>query len=133
MDISCADDTPIGAGLVGAVRCHPTGPNAPEEVWYFQYTDQESMSAAFAELTPGAYTAGDCRAAGQELDYINVAARADTGRLRCDRTQNVSSFVWTHDRLRILSVAQDAALSFPALRSWWTKAGPYIDPGSQPR
>ena len=127
------DDTPIGAGLVGAVRCHPPGPNAPEEVWYFQYTDQESMSAAFAELTPGDFTPGDCRAPGQELYYTNSEARGVVGRLRCDRTQSITSFVWTHDRLRILSVAQDPALSFPALKSWWTKAGPYVDPSSQPR
>jgi hypothetical protein len=78
----CADyplphDSPLAEGLIGAVRCQPTGSAAPGDVWYFEYADQAALTAAFAGLTRGGYQAGDCRAAGEEFEYTTDEAAGD--------------------------------------------------------
>ena len=132
-DYPLPDDSPLAEGLIGAVRCQPTGPAAPDDVWYLEYADQSALSAAFASLTPGDFQAGDCQAADQEFEYTTDESAGDrVGRLRCYQIQGVASLAWTHNELNVLAVAQDATMTFPELRSWWSTAGPYLDPTTEP-
>ena len=51
---------------------------------------------------------------------------------RCYRDPGSSTLAWTHNELKVMAVAQDSARTFPELRSWWSTAGPYLDPASEP-
>jgi hypothetical protein len=99
-------------GLIDAIRCQPSGPGAPADVWYFGYADQSALTAAFAGLTRGDYQAGDCRA-GQEFEYTTDEAAGDrVGRLRCYQIEGVASLAWTHSELSVMAVAQDSTMTF---------------------
>jgi hypothetical protein len=44
--------------------------------------------------------------------------------LHCYDSEGASYFAWTHDKLRIITFAEDKELSYAQLKKWWQGAGP---------
>ena len=122
---------PLEVKLVGALRCEPTEPDAPSQVWYFAYTDNAAMDAAYVPYTKGTFVKGDCKAKGQKMDFTTTeqGKKLPGGVLHCYESEAGDTyFAWTHDYLHIMSFAGDSDLSFPKMKTWWEHAGPYRQP-----
>jgi tetratricopeptide (TPR) repeat protein len=119
---------PLEVKLVGALRCEPTESDSPNQVWYFEYTDNAAMDAAYAPYTKGTFVKGDCKAKGQKMDFTTTeqGKKLPGGVLHCYESENGDTyFAWTHDFLHIMSFAGDPDLSFAKMKAWWEHAGPY--------
>lgn len=129
---SCDDYAPpvgdaLEVNLTGALRCQLSDASAPDTVWYLAYSDAEAMGVASRPFADATFTNGDCRAKDERFVYTDTepGEEASGGLLLCYESEaGETSFVWTHDDLRVLSFAVDPDLSFPDMKSWWEGAGP---------
>ena len=119
---------PLEVKLVGALRCEPTEPDSPSQVWYFEYTDNAAMDVAYGPYTKGTFVKGDCKAKGQKMNYTTTeqGKKLPGGVLHCYESETGDTyFAWTHDFLHIMSFAGDDDITFPKMKAWWEHAGPY--------
>jgi tetratricopeptide (TPR) repeat protein len=122
----CDEFEPISEykkGLVVAVTCK-LGSGAPDWANYFQYETEDAMTKVFRSFTGPELPYGTCDKeegeSGWSVDNVHrgiVACYTSEGG---DRV-----FVWTHEDLKILSIAGSKELSYAKLNKWWeSKAGP---------
>ena len=89
------------------------------------------MDAAYVPYTKGTFVKGDCKAKGQKMDYTPTeqGKKLPGGVLHCyESEEGETYFAWTHDYLHVLSFAGDPDLTFPKMKTWWERAGPYRQP-----
>jgi hypothetical protein len=128
-DDYASDDKILSVDLVVAVKCSPTGTGAPNNVWYFSYSDTAAMKTAFSGFVKGTYKTGDCTKEQQQLttETTEGGKKLPGGILKCYKGKGTqdTTFAWTHDFLHILTFADDPDLTFPQMKKWWGNAGPY--------
>ena len=77
------------------------------------------MQSAYASLTHG-LPPGDCMSAAGYESYWQGSSPQPAGDLGClvnDTGQHV--FLWTDNRLAILSIAASKSMTFAGLNQWW--------------
>jgi len=106
------------ANVIAAVACEPTGSNAPETVYYYQYADSADMKSAFKSDAGVATEDGTCNQAGQRGTYDQGGPVV--GSWACYYNQNsAGTVIWTTDDLDILAVAVNSEKTPRQLYDWF--------------
>jgi hypothetical protein len=111
-------------GLTVAVTCTMSSSGDPEWADFYQYETKAAMTKAFRSFTGGKLDySDDCGKKEGETGWtINDQ---DMGIVACYTSKgNYRVVAWTHDDLKIVSIAGSKKLSFGKLIKWWEKAGP---------
>jgi hypothetical protein len=121
-DVDSSDELKLG--LTVAVTCTMSSSQGPEWAEFYQYETKAGMTKAFRSLTGGKLdNSDDCEKKEGETGWsINDQPM---GIVACYISKgNYRVLVWTHDELKIVSIAGSKKLSFAKLTTWWKKAGP---------
>jgi hypothetical protein len=96
----------------------------PEWVDFYQYETQAAMTKAFRSFIGGKLAhSDDCEKKEGETGW--TLAMKDIGIFACYLSEKSDrAIVWTHDDLKILSIAESEKLSSAKFTAWWQKAGP---------
>jgi len=109
---------PATATVIAAVACEPTGSNAPEMVYYYQYADSAAMRSAFKNDAGPATEGGTCNQAGRRGTYNRGGPVV--GSWSCYYNQNnAGTMIWTTTDLDILAVAIDSEKTPQQLYNWF--------------
>jgi hypothetical protein len=111
-------------GLTGAVFCMISSSRDPDRVAFFQYETKAAMTKAYRSFASDRLGhTDDCEKKEGESSWgINNQHKGIVACYTSDRKYRVVA--WTHEDLKILSVASSKKLSFAKLTTWWEKAGP---------
>lgn len=115
MTVPAAD---ASQGVNAEVNCTPRGTYSPHHVSYLHYRESALLQSGYAGLTRGV-PSGNCTAVSGQGSYTLGPSRS-AGDLACyvnHLGQNV--FLWTDNRLKILSIATSQSMTFADLYRWW--------------
>jgi hypothetical protein len=109
---SCASATVSAAdasqGANAEVVCAPQGTHSPHFVSYTHYREPALLQAAYASLTPGV-PSGNCTSVSGQGSYA-LGSSGSAGDLACYvNGVGQNAFLWTNNRLDILSYAASPA------------------------
>jgi hypothetical protein len=130
---SCTSATVSGADALSSanaqVVCTPQGTRSPHFVSYTQYREPASLQSAYASLTHGV-PSGNCTSVSGQGSYT-LGSSGSAGDLACYvNGVGQKAFLWTDNRLDILSYAASASMTFADLYRWWQgDSGPESGPG----
>jgi hypothetical protein len=130
---SCTSATVSAAdALQGAnaeVVCTPQGAHSPHFVSYTHYKEPALLQGAYASLTHGV-PSGNCTAVSGQGSYT-LGSSGSAGDLACYvNGVGQNAFLWTDNRLGILSYAASPSMTLADLHRWWQgDSGPEGGPG----
>jgi hypothetical protein len=121
----------VGAsqGANAEVVCTPQGSHSPHLVSYTHYREPALLQVAYASLTHGV-PSGNCTSVSGQGGYT-LGSSGSAGELACYLNgAGQNAFLWTDNRLDILSYAASPSMTFADLSRWWQgDSGPEGDPG----
>ena len=109
----------VSLGADAEVVCQPGALGGGGSVQYAHFRKPGAMQSAYASLTHG-LPQGDCLSAAGYESYWQGSSPQPAGDLGCfvnDTGQRV--FLWTDNRLAILSIAASKSMTFAGLNQWW--------------
>ena len=109
----------VSQGADAEVVCQPGALGGGGSVQYAHFRKPGAMQSAYASLTHG-LPPGDCMSAAGYESYWQGSSSQPAGDLGCfvnDTGQRV--FLWTDNRLAILSIAASKSMTFAGLNQWW--------------
>jgi hypothetical protein len=121
-DVDSSDER--GPGLIAALTCTMNSTKDPEWVDFYQYETQAAMTKAFRSFTGGELEqSDDCEKKEGETGW--TLGGKDMGIVACYVSKGDDRvLVWTHDDLKIVSIAGSKKVSYAKLLTWWEQAGP---------
>jgi hypothetical protein len=113
--VSAAD---ASQGANAEVVCSPQGTHSPHFVSYTHYREPALLQGAYASLTHGV-PSGNCTSASGQDSYT-LGTTGSAGDLACYvNGVGQNAFLWTDNRLDILSYAASPSMTFADLYRWW--------------
>lgn len=106
-------------GVDAEVACQPGALGGGGSVQYAHFRGAGAMQNAYASLTHG-LPPGNCMSAAGQESYSLRSSSQTAGDLAClvnNAGQHV--FLWTDNRLAILSIAASKNMTFADLNQWW--------------
>jgi hypothetical protein len=106
-------------GVDAEVACTLPAASSPRNVSYMQYREPALLRSAYASLTRGV-PSGNCTSVSGQGSYTLESSSRPAGDLACyvnRRGQN--AYLWTNNRLDILSYAASGNMTFAELSRWW--------------
>ena len=116
---SSVPGTGTSQGADAVVVCQPRVTGTPGTVTYLQYRHRDAMQDSYGALSQG-LPSGNCRAAPGRGGYSQGSSSRAAGDLACSvGSKGVRIFLWTDNRLDILSYAVSNRMTFAGLYRWW--------------
>ena len=113
--VSAAD---ASQGANAEVVCTPQGTHSPHFVSYAHYREPALLQSAYASLTHGV-RAGNCTSVSGQGSYM-LGSSGPAGDFACYVNRlGQNAFLWTDNRLDILSYAASPSMTFADLHRWW--------------